>query len=85
MNGRPARATGSLGSSEDVRVQITVNGDGREVAEGLTVLGLLELLETPTRYVAVERNREIVRRGLHGETVLEAGDTIEIVTMVGGG
>ncbi len=66
-------------------MRITVNGEEREVSEGLTVLALLELLEMPTRYVAVERNREIVRRGLHGETVLDDGDTIEIVTMVGGG
>jgi len=66
-------------------VKITVNGEERQVADGLTVLALLELLAVPTRYVAVERNREIVPRGAHGETSLEAGDAIEIVTMVGGG
>jgi sulfur carrier protein len=70
---------------EDVRVRITVNGDEQDVAEGLTVLALLESLDVPTRYVAVERNREIVPRGRHAETVLDAGDTIEVVTMVGGG
>ena len=66
-------------------MRITVNGEERDVAEGLTVLGLLESLDVPTRYVAVERNREIVPRGEHAATHIEAGDTIEIVTMVGGG
>ena len=66
-------------------MKITVNGEERQVADGLTVRALLELLEMPTRYVAVERNREIVPRGVHGETALEADDAIEIVTMVGGG
>jgi len=35
--------------------------------------------------VAVERNRVIVPRSLHQETILESGDHIEIVTIVGGG
>jgi thiamine biosynthesis protein ThiS len=35
--------------------------------------------------VAVERNGRIVRRALHAETVLCVGDTLEVVTLVGGG
>lgn len=66
-------------------MQIVLNGEEREVDDGLTVSGLLDLLEVPRRYVAVERNREIVPRAQHAETVLVEGDRIEIVTMVGGG
>ncbi len=66
-------------------MRITVNGEEQQVPDGLTVLGLLELLEKPTRYVAVERNRAIVPRSMHADTWLEFGDKIEIVTMVGGG
>jgi sulfur carrier protein len=37
------------------------------------------------RKVAVERNGEIVPRGLHGATLVENGDQLEIVVAVGGG
>lgn len=66
-------------------MRIVLNGEEREVADGLTVAGLLETLDVPRRYVAVERNREIVPRARHAETVLADGDRVEIVTMVGGG
>ena len=35
--------------------------------------------------VAVEVNRRVVRRADHGGTVLESGDVVELVTLVGGG
>jgi sulfur carrier protein len=66
-------------------MQIVLNGEEREVPDGLTVAGLLDTLDVPRRYVAVERNREIVPRAQHDATHLEDGDRIEIVTMVGGG
>ncbi len=64
---------------------VVVNGDEREVDDGLTVAGLLDALDLPRRFVAVERNREIVPRATHEDTRLAEGDRIEIVTMVGGG
>ena len=67
------------------RMRIVLNGEEREVADGTTVAGLLETLDVPRRYVAVERNREIVPRARHADTVLDDGDRVEIVTMVGGG
>ena len=66
-------------------MRIVLNGEERDVADGLTVAALLDTLDVPRRYVAVERNREIVPRARHAETVLSEGDRIEIVTMVGGG
>ena len=66
-------------------MRIVLNGEEREVASGITVAGLLDTLDVPRRYVAVELNREIVPRAQHAETVLAEGDRIEIVTMVGGG
>jgi thiamine biosynthesis protein ThiS len=35
--------------------------------------------------VAVERNLEIVPRGLHAATPVHEGDRFEIVTFIGGG
>jgi sulfur carrier protein len=66
-------------------VNIRVNGEDTAVPEGTTVAGLLERLGVGTDRTAVERNREIVPRSRHGETLLEEGDRIEIVTAVGGG
>jgi sulfur carrier protein len=64
---------------------IVVNGEERAVAEGTTVAGLLVDLELSRQHVAVEANREIVPRAEHEARVLAEGDSLEIVTFVGGG
>lgn len=66
-------------------MQLTVNGDTRQFPDGLTVRGLVEALGLTEGPVAVERNREVVPRALHGETVLADLDVVEIVHLVGGG
>ncbi len=66
-------------------MNVAVNGEAREVAAGTTVEGLLALLALPATRVAVERNREIVRRAAYAATPLAEGDRLEIVTFVGGG
>lgn len=66
-------------------MQLTVNGDTRQFPEGLTVRGLVEALGLTEGPVAVERNREVVPRALHAETVLSDRDVVEIVHLVGGG
>jgi len=62
-----------------------VNGKDLEVPAGTTVAGLLDRLGVGRESTAVERNREIVPRSRHGETTLEDGDRIEIVSAIGGG
>ncbi len=66
-------------------MQISINGEPKEVADGLTVAALLEQLEIRSKFCAVERNKELVPRKQHAECVLEPGDKLEIVTLVGGG
>jgi len=66
-------------------MQLTVNGETRTFPEGLTVRGLIDSLGLTEGPVAVERNREVVPRALHVETVLADCDVIEIVHLVGGG
>ena len=66
-------------------MQIRVNGEGKEVPDGSSVATLIELLELNPRFLAVERNRELVPRQQHADCQLEEGDEIEIVTLVGGG
>jgi sulfur carrier protein len=66
-------------------MQLTVNGEAKTFPERLTVRGLVEALKLTDGPVAVERNREVVPRALHTETVLCDGDVLEIVHLVGGG
>ena len=66
-------------------MNIIVNGVPQELAESLTVAALLEARGLIGKRVAVERNGEIVAKSLHAETLLVAGDLIEIVVAVGGG
>ena len=62
-----------------------MNGTAHRLEHPLNVRQLLERLQMGGKKVAVERNGEIVPRGLHGETVVVNGDQLEIVVAVGGG
>lgn len=66
-------------------MQISVNGEPREVAEGTTIATLVVDLGLGRFAYAVERNRDVVPREKHESTVLQAGDELEVVTFVGGG
>jgi sulfur carrier protein len=71
--------------NERSMMQLTVNGQPRELAEGSTIADLLSELELDPRTLAVERNLDLVPRAKHAETQLAAGDRVEVVTLVGGG
>ena len=66
-------------------MEITLNGEAKQLDGALTVAGLLAALELEPRKIAVERNLEIVPKSLYGEVALADGDQIEIVQFVGGG
>lgn len=66
-------------------MKIVVNGEERDVSEGLTVRELVVLLGLTDGPVAVEKNGEIVRRAQHASEGLREGDVVEIVHFVGGG
>jgi len=66
-------------------VTILFNGVEREVRGGLSVEDFVRGLELPPEQVAVELNRKLVRRSSHAETLVCAGDVLEVVTLVGGG
>ncbi len=64
---------------------IRLNGETRELRDGLSIAGLLDLLGLSGRRLAVERNRDVVSRDSFATTVLCAGDVVEVVQFVGGG
>lgn len=63
---------------------VTLNGEQKDI-QGTTLLSCLEAAGYDLKRVAVERNGEIVPKARYGETILEDGDSLEIVSFVGGG
>ena len=61
------------------------NGSYRLGLELTTLAELLNQLKIQPRYVAVERNLDLVPRSMHATCVLQPGDRLEVVTLVGGG
>ncbi len=66
-------------------MRVELNGEPRELGEGATLLTLIEQLALAPERVAVELNRDVVRRTDWPGTRLAEGDRVEIVHFVGGG
>ena len=66
-------------------MKITLNGEIHDVADALTLEQLLEANSFGGKRVAVEINRQIIPRSLHGEHLIKRNDYIEIVHAIGGG
>jgi len=66
-------------------IEVTINGDRRQVDRGQTLAEFLSGLRLEPRMVVVERNGEIVARDRLAETPVQEGDTLEIVQMMAGG
>lgn len=64
---------------------ITVNGEPKTVAEGITVQDLIEQLNLTGRRLAIEVNLDIVPRSQHGQHRLRDNDVVEVVHAIGGG
>ena len=66
-------------------MNVQVNGEQRTFDNACTVTRLLDDLKLAGQPCAVEVNAAVVPRREHGERLLSDGDTVEIVTLVGGG
>ncbi len=66
-------------------MELTINGEPRKLAEGLTVAQLLQTLSVQPEMVAVEVNLNVLKRAQHPTTLLKEGDQVEIVQFIGGG
>ena len=63
----------------------TVNAQPKELPDGTTVEGLIKILGLGAAVCAAEVDKKIVPKRERSETVLRDGQSIEIVTLVGGG
>lgn len=64
---------------------ITVNGQVRDTAPGLTLHDLVLEMHLDPSVVVAELNRNIVPGALFATTSLNAGDRLELLSFVGGG
>ena len=67
-------------------MQVQLNGESREfLHQDLFLSELIQELSLTPQRIAVEVNKQIVRRDEWDKTAIKEGDQIEIVHFVGGG
>jgi sulfur carrier protein len=66
-------------------MEITVNGEKREYAEGLTLSDLIAELGIKVKVMAAAVNMQVVKKDDWGRQILEDGDRVELLHFVGGG
>ena len=66
-------------------MKITLNGEIKKLETEVTLDRLLELFSLPSQRVAVELNREVIRKQAWDSTIVRDEDRIEVVHFVGGG
>lgn len=67
-------------------IRIMLNGEPREVTEGISLKELIDELEIEPVHLAVEHNGDFIDEKTDWNDLrLQAGDTLEIVRFVGGG
>ena len=67
------------------QIAIQVNGETRTCAASSRLIEVLQQLRFNPRLIAVEYNGEILHRQFWSETQVQEGDSLEVVTIVGGG
>ena len=66
-------------------MHVTLNGAPRDLSDGSTIQDVVKSLGLQEKQVAVEHNRNILKREQWNETAVAEGDHLEIVHFVGGG
>jgi thiamine biosynthesis protein ThiS len=66
-------------------LNITLNGEKKDVPDNITIVCLLDFLKIQHQRVAVELNTEIVKKDKYGDTSIKEGDSLEVVSFMGGG
>jgi sulfur carrier protein len=66
-------------------INIFINGETKEVPGEVSLHRLLELFSLPSQRVAIELNREVVRKKDWEDIIVREADRIEVVHFVGGG
>jgi len=66
-------------------VEFEFNGNPHKSPPQTTIRGLLESSRIESRFCAVEVNEQILPKNQYDSYLVQPGDRIEVVTLVGGG
>lgn len=66
-------------------MKATINGEARELPNGISVAALLEQLGVARAGIAVAKNERVLRRAEFESSTIVEGDTVEIIKAVAGG
>jgi sulfur carrier protein len=66
-------------------IEFYVNGELKTASSSISLLALLSQMGLNPQLIAVEYNGEILQRSHWEETLIQGGDRLEVVTIVGGG
>jgi sulfur carrier protein len=66
-------------------MKVLINGEAKEIETEVTLSQLLEHFSLPSERIAIELNRQVVRRKDWELIQIKEADKIEIVHFVGGG
>ena len=66
-------------------MNIIINGETKEISKEVNLQELLKLFSLPSERVAVELNREVVRKKDWENIQINDGDKLEVIHFVGGG
>ncbi|MGI9056488.1 MAG: sulfur carrier protein ThiS [Pyrinomonadaceae bacterium] len=66
-------------------MQVLINGEKRTIENELNLRELLEKLELPTTRIAIELNKDVIRKKDWETIKISDADKIEIIHFVGGG
>jgi thiamine biosynthesis protein ThiS len=64
---------------------ITINGETKEIGQEINLTNLLKFFALPQEQVAIEVNKQVVRKKDWENIKINEADKIEIIHFVGGG
>ncbi len=69
----------------EFRMKIRLNGQEKELSESWNLNNIIEKYCKETRHVIAELNGHIIKKPRWEEILIQDGDSIELINLVGGG
>ncbi len=73
-----------MSTAQQEPLEVNINGEATRVEAGTTITQLIAQ-RNPGAACAVEVNKQLVPHRTHAQRIIQQGDRIEIVSLVGGG
>ncbi len=67
------------------KIKIIINGITKEIPNEVNIIELLESFSLPKERIAIELNKQVVRKKDWGNIKITDADQIEVIHFVGGG